>query len=77
MTNRYRVTEVFLEPALLFSGQNKYLNISCWTIFGHKIRVPSSKKVPENYSFEYNGYYVVYLTKAKSRTLTVYKKHSN
>ena len=26
-TNRYRITEVFLEPALLFSGQNKYVNI--------------------------------------------------
>ena len=33
-TNRYRVTEVFLEQALLFSGQNKYVNIRrFWTIF--------------------------------------------
>ena len=45
----YRVTEVFLELALLFPGQIKYLNIKdFWTMFCHKARVSSLYKVPKN-----------------------------
>ena len=49
MTNHQGVTEVLLEPALLFSGQNKYTNIRRFrAIFRHKIRVSSRKKVLKN-----------------------------
>ena len=49
MTNRYHVTEVSLEPVLLFSGQNKYTNIRrFWKMFRHKTRVSSLQKVPKN-----------------------------
>ena len=48
-TNCNRVTEVFLELALLFPGQIKYLNIKdFWTMFCHKTRVSSLYKVPKN-----------------------------
>ena len=59
-TNGYQIMEVFLEPALLFSGQNKYTNIRrCWTIFYHKTGVSSLLKVPNNCSFEYKNYSAV------------------
>ena len=46
MTNRYPVMEVFLEPALLFSGQNEYANIRrCSTISRHETRVSSLNTV--------------------------------
>ena len=41
-TNRNRVMEVFLEPALLLSGQNKYTNIKGF--WKTKQECPVSKK---------------------------------
>ena len=46
-----RVMEVFLEPALLFSGQNKYTNTRrCLTIFRQKTRVSRLQKY-QKYTF--------------------------
>ena len=60
------VVDVFLESIVVFFGQNKYTNIRrFWTIFRHKTRVFSPKKVQKKYSFQYNDYTIYILKKLK------------
>ena len=74
MTNNSRVTDVFLQSVLLFSGQNKYSNLGrFWKSFVTIQESLASKKY-KKYSFEYNSYNL-YLTRAKSRTLSMFTRN--
>ena len=74
--SKWAIMDVLLESTVFLFGQSKYPNIRWfWTIFCHKTRVFSLQKVQKKNSFEYNGYNI-YLTKAKSRTLSLFIKNT-
>ena len=64
--------KVFVKSVVLFFGQNKYTNIRRFsTIFRHKTRIFSLQKV-QKIQFWVKWLHNIYLTKAKSRTLSLF-----
>ena len=64
--------KVFLKSIAPFFGQNKYANMRRFsTIFGHKTRTFSLQKV-QKIQFRVKWLHNIYLTKAKSRALSLF-----
>ena len=68
--------EGFVKSVESFFGQNKYTNIRrVSTLFCHKTRIFSVQKV-QKIQFRVKWLHSIYLTKAKSRTLSLFTQNT-